>query len=169
MIDNMIFAFLLTLFAGLATAIGGFISLFVKNKNTTFLSVALGFSAGVMLYVSFVEIFVKANDSLTVVVGESLAPWLTVGGFFLGMFVIGIIDKILSKNKLITVTSVEDDKKKLFKLGIFTAVAISIHNFPEGLATFMATLEDPSLGIAIAFAIAIHNIPEGCNNYALFY
>ncbi|MFI3261213.1 MAG: zinc transporter ZupT, partial [bacterium] len=130
MIDNMIFAFLLTLFAGLATAIGGFISLFVKNKNTTFLSVALGFSAGVMLYVSFVEIFVKANDSLTVVVGESLAPWLTVGGFFLGMFVIGIIDKILSKNKLITVTSVEDDKKKLFKLGIFTAVAISIHNFP---------------------------------------
>ncbi|MFI3260087.1 MAG: ZIP family metal transporter, partial [bacterium] len=78
-------------------------------------------------------------------------------------------DKILSKNKLITVTSVEDDKKKLFKLGIFTAVAISIHNFPEGLATFMATLEDPSLGIAIAFAIAIHNIPEGCNNYALFY
>ena len=45
--------------------------------------------------------------------------------------------------------------------GIYAAIAIAIHNFPEGIATFTAALTDSSLGIAVAVAIAIHNIPEG--------
>lgn len=166
-INNIVFAFLLTLFAGLATGIGSLISLFAKEKDKTFLGVCLGFSAGVMIYVSFVEIFVKANESLCLAVGEEISPLLTVLGFFSGMFLIGGIDKLLDKKKSEIKMEKEDeqeqnkDKKSLLRVGIFTAIAIAIHNFPEGLATFMAALEDPSLGIAIAFAIAIHNIPEG--------
>lgn len=160
--DNVFFAFMLTLFAGLATGIGSLISLFAKEKDKSFLGVCLGFSAGVMIYVSFVEIFVKANESLCLAVGDSLAAVLTVVGFFSGMFFIGAIDKLMD-NKRVSMekTGGESRKKSLLRLGIFTALAIGIHNFPEGLATFLAALEDPSLGIAIAVAIAIHNIPEG--------
>lgn len=162
--DNVIFAFLLTLFAGLATGVGSLISVFAKEKNKSFLGVCLGFSAGVMIYVSFVEIFVKANESLSLAVGEELAPILTALGFFVGIFFIGMIDKFMDRKKAQIVENENDakvKKKGLLRLGVFTAIAIGIHNFPEGLATFLAALEDPSLGIAIAVAIAIHNIPEG--------
>lgn len=159
--NDIIYAFCLTLLAGLATGIGSLISLFAKKNNTSFLAVCLGFSAGVMIYVSFVEIFVKANDSLNLAVGETLAPYLTVLGFFLGMFFIGFIDKILNTKKNNESSNENNDSKKLLRMGMFTALAIGVHNFPEGLATFMAALEDPSLGVAIALAIAIHNIPDG--------
>ncbi len=159
--NDIIYAFSLTLLAGLATGIGSLLSLFAKKKNTSFLAICLGFSAGVMIYVSFVEIFVKANDSLNLAVGGSLAPWLTVLGFFLGMFFIGFIDKLLSSKNNNEKSLENKSDKNLLRMGMFTALAIGIHNFPEGLATFMAALEDPSLGVAIAIAIAIHNIPEG--------
>lgn len=165
----VLFAFSLTLFAGLATGIGSALSLLTKRTNTRFLSVALGFSAGVMLYVSFVEIFVKAKDSLTEALGDKLGVWVTVGGFFFGIFVIALIDKLIPKaenpHEIHTVEEMdgksEDHKKNLIRMGMFTALAIAIHNFPEGLATFTAALSDPSLGAPIAVAIAIHNIPEG--------
>jgi ZIP family zinc transporter len=55
-------------------------------------------------------------------------------------------------------------------MGLFTALAIAIHNFPEGLATFLAALQDPAVGIAIAVAIALHNIPEGISvSVPIFY
>lgn len=157
--NEVLFAFLLTLLAGLATGVGSLISLFVKTKNKKFLSISLGFSAGVMLYVSFIEIFVKANDSLTIAFGSEVAPWFTTAGFFLGIVIIGFIDKLIPDN--IDHTNKSIDNKKLMRMGIFTALAIGIHNFPEGLATFLSALQDPNLGIAIAVAIAIHNIPEG--------
>lgn len=165
----VLFAFSLTLFAGLATGIGSALSLLTHKTNTKFLSVALGFSAGVMIYVSFVEIFVKAKDSLIIVYGQRLGSWATVGGFFAGMFLIGIIDKLIpnveNPHEVHTVEEMdgqsEEHKSDLMRMGVFTALAIGIHNFPEGLATFTAALNDPSLGIPIAVAIAIHNIPEG--------
>lgn len=166
---EVLFAFSLTLFAGLSTGIGSALSLISKKTSTKFLSVALGFSAGVMIYVSFVEIFVKAKDSLTSVLGETAGAWATVGGFFFGILVIAIIDKVIPEtenpHEIHTVEEMdgksEEHKTKLMRMGVFTALAIAIHNFPEGLATFTAALSDPSLGIPIALAIAIHNIPEG--------
>lgn len=131
--DNVFFAFMLTLFAGLATGIGSLISLFAKEKDKTFLGICLGFSAGVMIYVSFVEIFVKANESLSLVVAEKLAAVLTVIGFFSGMLFIGGIDKLMNDKKIsIEKKDGKNHKKSLLRLGIFTALAIGIHNFPEG-------------------------------------
>ncbi|OJJ17801.1 zinc transporter ZupT [marine bacterium AO1-C] len=171
--SNIWFAFGLTLFAGLSTGIGSAMAFFSKTTNTKFLSIALGFSAGVMIYVSFVEIFVKAKDALVKSLGDKLGYEVTVLAFFGGILLIAVIDKIIpyfeNPHEHIKVEDIEDkekdeeyqDRKSLYKVGIFTALAIAIHNFPEGLATFVGALKDPQLGIPIAVAIAIHNIPEG--------
>ncbi len=163
-------AFLLTLFAGLSTGIGSALAFFTKKTNTKFLSVSLGFSAGVMIYVSMVEIFAKGKAELISVHGAGLGNWYSVFGFFGGIFLIAIIDKLIpsfqNPHEIHRVENIEIDveaarKKKLLKIRVLTAIAIGIHNFPEGLATFTAAISDPGLGIAIAVAIAIHNIPEG--------
>jgi len=168
--ENVLIAFGLTLFAGLATGIGSALAFFAKRTNTRFLSLALGFSAGVMIYVSFVEIFMKARDSLAEVFGLAKGTWITVVAFFGGIILIGIIDKLVPTfENPHEIRNVEEmgaenaslKNQKLLRMGMFTALAIAIHNFPEGLATFAAALSDPALGMSIAVAIAIHNIPEG--------
>lgn len=170
MTDEILFAFGLTLFAGLATGIGSILAFFTSRTNTKFLSVALGFSAGVMIYVSMIEIFVKAKDSLVSAMGVQLGNWATVGGFFGGILLIALIDKFIPKQgNPHELKKVEDmnapanasHDAALLKMGTFTALAIGIHNFPEGIATFTSAIQDPALGVAIAIAIAIHNIPEG--------
>lgn len=141
-----------------------------KRTNTRFLSGALGFSAGVMVYVSMIEIFLKARDSLSVAIGETKGYWYTVIAFFSGMLIIGLIDKVVPgfenphEPRLIEemVDPTETTKKReLLRMGTFSALAIAIHNFPEGLATFTSALQDPALGLSIAIAISIHNVPEG--------
>lgn len=168
--DNVLIAFLLTLFAGLATGVGSLLAFFAKTTNTKFLSFALGLSAGVMIYVSMVEIFFKAKDALTAATGETQGYWLTVIGFFAGMILIGLIDKFIptstNPHEVKKVEDMENPEKAikdpaLMKMGLFTALALAIHNFPEGIATFISALQDPSVGLAIAVAVAIHNIPEG--------
>ena len=167
--DNVLFAFGLTLFAGLATGIGSLIGFMSKQFNPRFLTIALGFSAGVMIYVSMIEIFVKARDSLSVNFGDKMGYVLTVVSFFAGIAVIAMIDKLIPSYENPHEMNVEqkikdstdEQKIKLMRMGMFSALAIGIHNFPEGLATFMSGLTNPTLGISIAVAIAIHNIPEG--------
>ncbi len=168
--STIIFAFMLTLFAGLSTGIGSILAFFTKSTNTRFLSISLGFSAGVMIYVSMVEIFVKSKDALIAVYDEKLGTIYTVLAFFGGIAFIAIIDRLIpSGENPHEVRKVEEvkgnekkaDPKKLYRMGLFTALAIAIHNFPEGLATFAAGLTDPTIAIPIAVAIAIHNIPEG--------
>lgn len=169
--SNIWFAFGLTLFAGLSTGIGSAMAFFAKRTNTRFLSISLGFSAGVMIYVSFVEIFAKAQDSLSEALGHEEGTWLTVGAFFLGIVFIALIDRFIPKGEnphememienMNSAQRKENKDRRLMRMGAFTALAIGIHNFPEGLATFTAAMNDPNLGIAIAVAIAIHNIPEG--------
>lgn len=168
--EAILIAFSFTLFAGLSTGIGSALAFFTKRTNTKFLSISLGFSAGVMIYVSMVEIFVKAQDSLVESLGEVGGNWATVGGFFGGILLIAIIDKFvptmgnpheIHKIEEIENPSEKKDYSKLMRMGVFTALAISIHNFPEGLATFLAAIKDPSIAIPIAVAIAVHNIPEG--------
>lgn len=167
-LNEILFAFGLTMFAGLSTGIGSLLAFFTKRTNTRFLSLALGFSAGVMIYVSFIEIFPKAREELSNAYGDSGGFWLTTAAFFAGIFLIAIIDKLIPSfenpheiKKVEDIDNKTNEQSKLMRMGLFTALAIAIHNFPEGLATFIAALDDPSLGIAIAVAIAIHNIPEG--------
>lgn len=167
MTENLLLAFGFTLMAGLSTGIGSVLAFFTSSTNTKFLSFSLGFSAGVMIYVSMIEIFVKAQDALVLELGEVLGNWMTVAGFFGGMLVIALIDKFIPKqgnpHELKKVEDMNENPQdsNLLKMGTFTALAIAIHNFPEGIATFTSTLQDPSIGFAIAVAIAIHNIPEG--------
>ena len=166
-------AFSLTVFAGLATGIGSALAFFTKQTNTKFLSYCLGFSAGVMIYVSFVEIFRKGQDSLVAALGTVQGNWLNTAAFFSGIALIAIIDRFVpSFENPHEIRKVEDiekanpdsppqEFKQLHRIGVMTAVAISIHNFPEGLATFVSALDNPVTGLSIAIAIAIHNIPEG--------
>ena len=166
--ENFWIAFGLTLFAGLATGVGSALAFFAKRTNTNLLTASLGFSAGVMIYVSFVEIFRKSHEALVGYLGEGPGAWATVASFFGGVAFIAIIDRLVpsmeNPHEVHLIKHAEHpghDHAKLYRMGTFTALAIAIHNFPEGLATFTAALKDPSLGIPIAVAIAIHNIPEG--------
>jgi len=187
-------AFGLTAFAGLATGVGSVIAFAAKRTNTRFLSVATGFSAGVMLYISFVEIFLKGSERLALAYGDRWGPWINAAAFFGGIFLIGIIDVLVPAAENPHETHSEEERapllglrtsatasagaapgpggeegahdhrvrqRGLLRMGLFTALAIAIHNLPEGLATFLAALQDPALGVAIAGAIALHNIPEG--------
>jgi len=198
-------AFGLTLFAGMATGIGSVIAFAVKRTSTRFLSVATGFSAGVMLYVSFVEILLKGADQLTARYGDYWGHWVNTAAFFGGILFIGVIDMLVPAAENPHETHSEKEaaplhgsapppegliatasqgvsgpqpgahdhsvrQRKLLRMGLFTALAIAIHNLPEGLATFLAALEDPALGVAIAVAIALHNIPEGISvSVPIFY
>ncbi len=167
--DNVLIAFTLTAFAGISTGIGSVMVLFTKQTNRKFLSFSLGLSAGVMIYVSFVEILSKSIDSLTLIYGDKQGNFFAVISFFVGIAIIALIDKFVPKmgnpHEIHTVEEMDGEsdehKQNLMRMGLFTAFAITLHNFPEGLATFIATLEDPKMGVAIASAIAIHNIPEG--------
>ncbi|HPI68857.1 MAG TPA: zinc transporter ZupT [Bacteroidales bacterium] len=166
--DNIFFALGLTIFAGISTGIGSIMSFISKKFNPKFLAASLGFSAGVMIYVSLIEIFVKAKESLSQAHGLKTGSVLTVIAFFCGIALIAIIDKLIPsfenphEIKNIDEKNIDPaNSRKLLRMGLFSALAVAIHNFPEGLATFMAALSDPALGISIAVAIAIHNIPEG--------
>ncbi|MCK9453621.1 MAG: zinc transporter ZupT [Sulfurimonas sp.] len=174
--ETFLFAFMLTLLAGLSTSIGALLAFFSKSKNYTILSMGMGFSAGVMIYVSFMEILVKSKESFTEFYSsEILGDSFMVLSFFAGIALTALIDKAIPEdvNPHETKSSSEllelkpHSKSSIIKnstlkrTGIFTALAIAIHNFPEGFATFISALENPTLGITIAFAIAIHNIPEG--------
>ena len=172
--QNLLFAFMLTIFAGLATSIGALLAFFSKSKNYTTLSIGMGFSAGVMIYVSFVEILEKSKVAFTELYGQNVtAEALALLCFFAGIALSAFIDYLIpedvnphetkSNSQLLELKPQSNtlNTASLKRTGIFTALAIGIHNFPEGFATFVSALDDPKLGLAIAFAIAIHNIPEG--------
>lgn len=168
---NVAWAFGLTLIAGLSTGIGSVIALFAKKTNTKFLSISLGFSAGVMIYISMVEIFPEATASLSASFGEKTGTLVAIISFFAGMILMGLIDKLVPSDRnpheVKNIISADEGVKKpehnphLMRTGIFTALAIVIHNLPEGLATFITALQSPSLVLPIVVAIALHNIPEG--------
>lgn len=173
--SELILPFLLTLMAGLSTGFGSLLAFFFQGDSKKFLSISLGFSAGVMIYVSMIEIFQKALSSLQGEYGEKTGLGITTLGFFGGMFLIALIDHLIPKEQnlheyhsippiskdLSTENEKTPEKEQLYRTGIFTALAIAIHNFPEGLATFVSALQDLEVALPIVLAIAIHNIPEG--------
>lgn len=186
--ENLWVALGLTVFAGMATGIGSILAFMTPRTNYRFLSFGTGFSAGVMLYVSFVEIFSeKGASALVEYYGYTTGHWVNVLAFFSGIAIIGLIDALIPHSENPHEVHKEKEfkplhgdapdsqidsahSKKLLRMGLFTALAIAIHNFPEGLATFLAALEDPTIGIPIAIAIALHNIPEGISvSIPIFY
>lgn len=164
MIENVGIAFLLTLMAGLATAIGGAIAFVVKPDNLKALSVALGFSAGVMIFLSLTEILPEASETLALNFPNT-NEWLVYLSFIGGIIIAVLIDYFLPDHIDQEEILHPDDPclhhHKIKKAGIFTAIAICIHNFPEGMATFLSATHSLQLGVSVAIAIAIHNIPEG--------
>jgi len=164
---SFLIAFSLTLIAGLSTGIGSAMAFFAKKTNTNFLSVALGFSAGVMIYISFVELYAQSTESFVAHYGARQGSLYSFLYFIGGMLFIAIIDRLVpSTENPHEVHRVEEineahKKKKLMRTGLFSALVIAIHNFPEGVATFAAGLTDMTIAIPITVAIAIHNIPEG--------
>jgi ZIP family zinc transporter len=172
--DNaVLLAFLVTLGAGLATGIGSTLAFFTKTTNKSFFAIAMGFSAGVMVYLSFVEIIPKStlyiSHSMSPVQASAVAAIAMVSG----MILMAIIDALVPsgtnphENTEVELLGSETETGKarankiLLRTGLFVALAIAIHNFPEGLATFLLVLDDPQIGIGLAIAVAMHNIPEG--------
>jgi zinc transporter, ZIP family len=173
-------ALMLAVFAGLSTGVGSAIAFFVKDRNNTkFLTLSLGFAAGVMIYVSFMEIFPHALEELENI---KQPKYFGILAFFGGMLLVASIDKIIphddnphefmsKEEREQAVAEMEAiktgkevspaAKKRLMRIGMMTALALALHNFPEGIATFVSALNNVSLGVTIAIAIALHNIPEG--------
>ena len=177
---SYLMALLLSTFAGLSTVIGGFVTFFIKENSLKFLSFGLGLSAGVMLFISLVDLYPNACEMLKNQMGENFV-WLAIIFFALGILMAVLIDffipdhiqgqmftkQIGANEKKIDSADGEKDENaiisigKIKKAGILTAIVVAIHNLPEGLATFFLTTQDVMLGLGIVFAIAIHNIPEG--------
>ncbi|EAK1935959.1 zinc transporter ZupT [Campylobacter jejuni] len=186
--EQIFIAMLLTLFAGFSTAIGSIIAFFSRKDDIRVLSLGLGFSAGVMIYISFMEILPTALKDFKHYYHSHWAELLGLACFFGGILISLFIDKLipedvnphdpkedLSELKICPLPQKGQNPPKfhpgeklqrvntkaLRRTGVFTALAIAIHNFPEGFATFISSLDNLTLGIAIAIAVAIHNIPEG--------
>ncbi len=168
---NFWFAFSLTLLAGLATGIGSVLAFFTRKFDTRFLAVALGFSAGVMIFISFTDLLPLAITTLMPVYSKK-GELMVFAVFFLAVILTALIDMVIpnsenphellkDKEEMQEIKEVRHQPKKLLRLGLFTAVALALHNLPEGLATFVSAMQAPSLAYPIALAIAIHNIPEG--------
>ncbi|EGP0632538.1 zinc transporter ZupT [Campylobacter jejuni] len=186
--EQIFIAMLLTLFSGFSTAIGSTIAFFSRKDDLRVLSLGLGFSAGVMIYISFMEILPTALKDFKNHYDSHWTELLGLACFFGGILISLLIDKLipedvnphepkedLSELKICPLPQKgqnppkfhpgeklhQINTKALKRTGIFTALAIAIHNFPEGFATFISSLDNLTLGIAIAIAVAIHNIPEG--------
>lgn len=165
----MIIALLITLIAGLATSIGGVIAINKRMLKRSYFAVALAFAAGAMLFVSFVELLPYGINAMNED-NSAVAEWLVYGAFFVGIVLVAAIDHFLPSSFNPSAIEGKEEKldgnarrinKRLLRSGVLVALVLALHNFPEGMSTFLAANEDISVGIALAVAIAIHNIPEG--------
>ncbi len=158
-------ALLVCIGAASATVIGGLSVLRAEKSSPRLLAFGLSFAGGAMVYISLVEIFVKSNTSFSQTLGHKEAYIAATLAFFAGVFLIAVIDRLIPNPHVelthdYTHTSAKE-QKYIFNIGLLATLAITVHNFPEGMATFFATLDNPVVGSSLAFAIAVHNIPEG--------
>jgi ZIP family zinc transporter len=168
--ESFLFAITLSTLAGLSTGIGGLLVVWTRHTNTRFLTFGLGFSAGMMVYISFAELFRDSREALIPILGRMGGPAAPAAAFFAGILLVMLIDRLVpSHENPHEMHRIEETKQvplrahgqRLARMGLLTTAVIAIHNFPEGMTTFMAGLQGLKLGLPIAFAIAIHNIPEG--------
>lgn len=167
-IANFGAALLLTLFAGLSTGLGALVAFTTGADNKRVLSFALGLSAGVMVYISFMELLPDALAGLRDTLGESPGGWYGILAFFCGIAFIALIDWLVPEEQnphefhsIDSLNDPVDSSHHLRRQGLMLALAIGIHNFPEGMATFVSALDGWTIALPIVIAIAIHNIPEG--------
>lgn len=170
--SDVLMALGITLFAGLATVLGSALVFFEKTPSPRMLAFGLAFAGGAMVFVSLTEIFKKATDSFALTYGEQGFTYATFA-FLAGLLLVMMIDRLIpNPHESLEANDPEfatNNDAYIKRIGLMTAFAITAHNFPEGLATFFATLESPSLGMPLAIAIAIHNIPEGISIAAPIY
>lgn len=165
--SQIIFALFLSLGAGMATAVGSCAAFFFKRSDRKFLSFILGLSAGVMIYISLVELLAESRNSLIGIYGHRPGAFLAIAAFFTGIALAMLIDKLIpsheNPHEFRGVEEMDCPKHndRLLRSGFLFALAVGIHNFPEGMAVFISSLASPETGISIAVAVAIHNIPEG--------
>lgn len=163
--NKYLIAIILTLLAGMSTVLGGFLTFFVRRDNMKALSIGLGFSAGVMIYVSLTAIMLDAQQMLGMSFSAHTSSVISFFAFFAGIAVATLIDYFIPDHIETDLFSspAECDHRihKIKRAGLITAVAVAVHNFPEGMATFLVSSQDVTLGIPVAIAISIHNIPEG--------
>lgn len=152
---------ILSCIAGLSTVLGAFVVFFSKSNNKKLITFALGFSAGVMITVSFTDLFPAAENALTKSHGNLKGIMYTLIFMLLGSLMAFLIDRFIPENNEKGMLSNKHNDQTLYRIGIFSMIAIMVHNFPEGIATFVSGYEDISLGIYITIAIMLHNIPEG--------
>lgn len=159
--SNTIFALTLSFLAGISTIIGAIMVFFSNSKNDKVITFALGFSAGVMICVSFTDLFPSAQKMIVSCYGHISGLIITMFYMLCGMIFALLIDKFIPKENNVTYPSGKGSHYSLFRVGVVTMIAITLHNFPEGIATFISGYQDTTLGISITIAIAMHNIPEG--------
>ena len=160
---NYKLALLMSLLAGLATVLGGVFTFFVKRDNLKGLSIGLGFSAGVMIFLSFADIL-QSSEKMLKSYFPTHSQWLVLGGFLAGTLTAILIDYFIPDHIDEDLFAQGDNcahHHRIKRAGLLTAIAICIHNFPEGMATFFVATQDVTLGLSVALAIALHNIPEG--------
>lgn len=165
--NSFLFAFSITLLAGLSTVIGSFVVFFKKSLKTGWLSFSMSFAAGVMLYVSFVEIlpnsilmFKESQNSVDFFITNNYVNLILF--FLIGCLLAVFIEKLLPDQKINDQIGKNfTTKRKIYRSGLLIALSLAFHNFPEGIITFMECYTNLFSGLAIAIAIALHNIPEG--------
>lgn len=157
--DPAVRALTFSFLAGMSTLLGAVIIFFTKKKSEKLVTISLGFAGGVMISVSFTDLLPNANHLLTEYGGHKFGIIAEVVFLIGGVILAALLDKFVPHE-----AEEHGDGKKhenLFRVGFVSTMAIGLHNFPEGIATFMAGYENLTLGISIAVAIAMHNIPEG--------
>lgn len=157
----VITALLVCLAAAMATTLGALTVFTSRDSNPRVLAIGLAFAGGAMVYISLVEIFWKAYSSFSEIYPDKAAYSTATLAFFCGVILLVLIDRLIPNPHNELTSPDNKDKSKLGRLGFLAAFAITAHNFPEGMATFFATLEDPVVGTSLAVAIGVHNVPEG--------
>jgi ZIP family zinc transporter len=160
---NVLIAFGACGLAALTTVLGAIVLFRVKEPNPRLLSFGLAFAGGAMVYISLVEIMVKSQMAFIHDMPDKQAYTMATIAFFCGVLLVVALDRFFPNphEALHGDEFHHDSKKHVARVGLMAAIAITAHNFPEGMATFFSTLADPAIGAPLAFAIAIHNIPEG--------
>lgn len=146
-------AFLISTIAGMSTLLGGII-IFLnikENKIQKFISFCLAFSIAIMIGISITDLIPSSFFNILFNFKLSKAIFIILLSFIIGVVTVLFINKLMDKQ----------DSNSLYKLGILSMFALMLHNFPEGIATFIGSVQDEALGIKLSLAIMFHNIPEG--------
>jgi ZIP family zinc transporter len=157
---NVLVALAVCAAAAMSTVLGSLFVVFAREPSPRLLAFGLAFAGGAMVYVSLVEIFWKADQAFAELHDARTAYSYATLAFFAGVLLLVLIDRFIP-NPHGAMSSANGDQAQIKRVGLLAAFAITAHNLPEGLATFLATLDNPAVGVSLAAAIAIHNIPEG--------